>query len=228
MAPEASLLPWRPVRTLTLTALAALVLAAPALGFRGVSDRNGDLDGDAAKETAYTERVDVPGVEDDFDPGVIRIKDTCGAEVVDQRISARHDGVATLKLRRIDTRRGAEVFYDMRSGASARQGEAKVVAWRRRSGTPCRKARALFKYRSTKPTRAPRGTTGEVSGFVVKVGERARRYRGKEVILAETFLRRGEPSCCGSVKKISYWRYSRARDKYLRYRTVVKRGVPPG
>ena len=216
------------MRKLFLIALALLLLPASAVAFRGVSDRHGDLDGDSANETVYTERVDLPGVDDEFDPGVIRIRDRCGAEVVDRRISTSHDGVAALRLRRVDTRRGAEVYFDMRSGASGRLGESKVVAWRRRSGTPCRRPRALFKYRSTRPTRAPSGTTGETSTFVVKLGERARRYRGKEVILSETFLRRGEPECCGSVRKITYWRYSRARDKYLRYRTVVKRRMSSG
>ena len=97
------------------------------------------------------------------------------------------------------------------------------MAWRARSGSPCRRARSLFKYRSTRPTRRPRGTIGEVSAFSVKVRERARRYRGKEVVLGESFLREGEPPCCGSVRKLTYWRYSRARDKYVRYRTVVRR-----
>jgi hypothetical protein len=216
------------VRKLSLTALLALALAAPAFGFSGTVTKTGDLDGDSAKETVYTAQVDLADVDDEFDPTVIRISDTCGSTSIDQRISGRQDGVVTLKLRRIDTRRGAEVFFDMRSGASARQGEARVVAWRKRSGTPCRKARSLFKYRSTKPTRRPSGTTGEVSTFDVKVRERARRYRGKEVVLSEIFLREGEPFCCGSVKKLTYWRYSRARDKYLRYRTKVTRKASTG
>jgi hypothetical protein len=211
------------VRKLTLTAILALALAAPALGFSGTVTKTGDLDGDSAKETVYTAKVDLPGVADEFDQTEVHVSDTCGSTTIDQRISGQQDGLVTLKLRRIDTRRGAEVFFDMRSGASARQGEARVVAWRKHSGTPCRKARSLFKYRSTKPTHRPSGTTGEVSSFDVKVRERARRYRAKEVVLSEVFLRPGEPFCCGSVRKLTYWRYSRARDKYLRYRTKVRR-----
>ena len=131
-------------------------------------------------------------------------------------------------LRKIDTRRGREVFFDMRSGASARQGEARVVAWRKHSGPTCRKARAIFKYRSTHPTHAPSDTNGEVSSFDVKVRERAHRYRGKEVILSEVFTRSDDPLCCGTVRKLSYWRYSRARDKYVRYKSKVQRKSTAG
>jgi hypothetical protein len=214
------------VRKLSLTALLALALCAPAFGFTHTVTKHGDLDGDAAKETVYTAQVDLPGVSDEFDPTQIHISDTCGGATVDQKVSGEEDGVVALKLRRIDTRRGAEVFLDMRSGASARQGETRVVAWRKHAGTPCRKARYLFKYTSRKPTHAPRGTNGEVSSFEVKVGERSRRYRGKEIALAEVFTRPGEPLCCGSVKKVSYWRYSRGRDKYVRYKTKIRRKTP--
>jgi hypothetical protein len=42
-------------------------------------------------------------------------------------------------------------------------------------------------------------------------------------VLSEIFLRAGEPLCCGSVKKVTYWRYSRRLDRYLRYKTKVRR-----
>jgi hypothetical protein len=211
------------VRKLAPAALLALALCSPALAFQGTVTKQGNLDGDAAKESVRSVQVDLPGVADEFDQTEIHVSDTCGSAPVDQRISGQQDNLVTLKLRRIDTRKGSEVFFDMRSGASARQGEARVVAWRKHSGTPCRKARSLFKYRSTKPTHAPTGTTGEISSFEVKVRERSRRYRGKEIVLSEIFLKKGEPFCCGSVKKVTYWRYSHPRDKYVRYRTKVKR-----
>jgi len=211
------------VRTSLIAATLAVALAAPGLAFTGRVDREGNLDGDVATELVYTARVDLSGVADEFDPTEVRVGDSCGSIPIDRRIAGPQDNLVTLKLRRIDTRRGAEVFVDMRSGAAARQGEARVVAWRRRSGTPCRRARNLFKYKSTNPTRRPSGTTGEVSGFQVKVRERARRYRGKEVVLAEFFLVEGEPLCCGSVKKVTWWRYSRGGDRYVRYRTKIRR-----
>ena len=215
------------MRKLSLTALLAIGLAAPAFGFSGTVNKRGDLDGDSYRELVYTAQVDLPDVDTEFDPTVINVNDRCeSGDFVDERISGRQDNVVTLKLRKIDTRKGREVFFDMRSGASARQGEARVVAWRKHSGATCRKARDLFKYRSTHPTHPPRGTNGEVSSFEVKVRERARRFRGKEVVLSEVFTRPGDPLCCGTVRKLSYWRYSRSRDKYLRYKTKIKRKRP--
>jgi hypothetical protein len=215
------------VRKLSLTALLAIGLAAPAFGFSGTVNKRGDLDGDSYRELVYTAQVDLPDVDTEFDPTVINVNDRCeSGDFVDERISGRQDNVVTLKLRKIDTRKGREVFFDMRSGASARQGEARVVAWRKHSGATCRRARDLFKYRSTHPTHPPRGTNGEVSSFDVKVRERARRFRGKEVVLSEVFTRPGDPLCCGTVRKLSYWRYSRARDKYIRYKTKIKRRRP--
>ena len=211
------------MRKLAPTALLALALCASAVAFQGTVTKQADLDGDAAKETVRSVQVDLAGVADEFDQTEMHVNDTCGSTPVDQRISGQQDNLVTLKLRRIDTRRGREVFFDMRSGASARQGEARVVAWRKHAGTPCRQARSLFRYKSTKPTHAPKGTTGEVSSFEVRVGERSARYHGKEVALAEIFLEPGEPFCCGSVKKVTYWRYGHGRDQYVRYKTKVKR-----
>lgn len=218
-----------PMRKLLLTPPLVLLLAAPALGFSGTVNKHGDLDGDSYKELVYTAQVDLQGVDTEFDPTVINVNDRCASgDFVDERISGRQDNVVTLKLSKIDTRKGREIFFDMRSGASARQGEARVVAWRKHSGATCRKARDLFKYRSTHPTHPPSGTNGEVSSFDVKIRERAHRYRGKEVVLSEVFTRDGDPLCCGTVRKLSYWRYSRARDKYVRYKTKVQRKRPPG
>lgn len=217
------------MRKLSLTALLAIGLAAPAFGFTSTVNKHGDLDGDSYKELVYTAQVDLQGVATEFDPTVINVNDRCDdGSFVDDRISGRQDNVVFLKLRKIDTRKGREVFFDMRSGAAARQGEARVVAWRKSSGPECRKPRNLFKYRSTHPTHKPRGTTGDVGNWAVKVAERAHRFRGKEVILSEVFLRQGEPECCGTVRKLSYWRYSRKRDKYLRYKTKIQRKRPAG
>jgi hypothetical protein len=50
-----------------------------------------------------------------------------------------------------------------------------------------------------------------------------RRFRGLELVLFEQFLRRGEPSCCGSLRKTTLLRYSRAKDGYVVFRTTVRR-----
>jgi hypothetical protein len=211
------------VRKPALVFALAVTLCAPALAFQGPVTRQANLDADAAEETVRSVRVDIPGVADEFDRTEIRVSDTCGSTSVDRRIAGPQDNLAKLRLRRIDTRRGAEVFVDLRSGAAGRLGEARVVAWRARSGAVCRRPRNLFRYRADRPTRRPRGTTGDVSTFSVRVVERAARYRAREVVLSEFFLAESDPTCCGSVKKTTYWRYSRRRDRYVRYRTKLRR-----
>ena len=181
-----------------------------------------DLDGDGGHELVEAVRVDLDGVEDRFDRTKILVRDTCVGRAVSRTIAGPQDNVALLRLKPIDPRPGREVFVDMRSGASGRLGEGRVVAWRRRG--ECSGPRALFAYRSDRPTRAPARTTGEISYFGLRARELTRRHRGTELILVERFLRRGEPGCCGSVRKTTLLRYSRAKDRYVSYRVRVKRG----
>jgi hypothetical protein len=223
-------LPSAALRRLGLMAALSLLLAAPAAGFVGPEERRGDLDGDGDLESVRAERVDIPGVEDQFDQTAIHVRDNCpdGREV-DRRVSGRQDNLALLRLRRADTRPGREVFFDLRSGAAGRGGEARLVAWRARSGYPCRVARRLFRYRNSRPTRRPRRSDGDVATFLIRLRNASRRFRGLEIVLDERFQRPGEPSCCGSIKKVTYWRYSRRLDRYLRYRTKLRYRKPfPG
>ncbi len=200
----------------------ALALAAPALGYVGPETRRGDLDGDRQDETVRAVRVDLAGVEDMFDQTAIEVSDSCPGGPVNRRIAGPQDNLALLRLRRADTRRGNEVFVDLRSGAAGRLGEARLVAWRSRAGFPCREPRDLFRYLSDRHTRTPRGGNGDISSFLIRLREVTMRFRGLEVALDERFTRRRDPLCCGSIQKVTYWRYSRARDRYVRYRTVVK------
>ena len=210
------------MRRVALATGLALALAAPALGYLGPETRRGDLDGDRQDETVRAVRVDVAGVEDMFDATAIEVGDSCPGGPVNRRIAGPQDNLALLRLRRADTRRGNEVFVDLRSGAAGRLGEARLVAWRRRAGFPCREPRDLFKYLSDRHTRTPRGGNGDISSFLIRLRDVTRRFRGLEVALDERFTRRRDPLCCGSIQKVTYWRYSRARDRYVRYRTVVK------
>lgn len=211
------------MRKLALVPALAIAVCASAVAFQGPVTRQADLDGDAPEETVRSVRVDIPDVEDEFDQTEVRVSDTCGSTPISRRIAGPQDNLAKLRLRRIDTRTGADVFVDLRSGAASRLGEARVVAWRKRSGKTCRRPRNLFRYRSDRPTRRPRGTTREVSTFRVRIVERSSRYPGREVALSEYFLRKSDPSCCGSVKKTTYWRYSRRLDRHVRYRTKLRR-----
>jgi len=202
-------------RLLPLTLV--LAVAAPAVAFQGKETRRGNLDRDRAVEVVRSERVDIKGVANEFDRTKITVSDTCRGRKVRRRIAGPQDNLVFIRLKRADTRPGREVFVDMRSGAASRQGEVRVMAWRR-----C-KPRGLFVYRTTKPTRAPKGSNGEVGSFTAKLRDVTKRYRGLEVALDERFLDKNDPECCGSFQKVSYWRYDRGRDRYVAYRSVVKR-----
>jgi hypothetical protein len=212
------------MRKLALILLPGLVLAPSAAAFIGPEQRDGDLDGDPGTESVQAVRVDIRGVANRFDQTKVRVIDNCDGQEITADISSVQDNLATLRLKRVDRRRGREVFFDMRSGAAGRLGEARIVAWRPSGGTPCRVPRDLFRYQSDRHTRTPRGGTGDISAFDVDVRDFTKRYRGLEVRLVENFLRRGEPSCCGSLEKTTFWRYSTARDRFVRYgRARVKR-----
>ena len=194
-----------------------MVLSAPAYGFLGPKTVHGDLDADGTAETVRAVRVDVPGVQNRFDQTAIEITDDCGSQgEVTRRIAGPQENLALLRLKWADTRPGREVFADLRSGAAGRLGEARLVAWRNCA------LRQLFAYRSDHHTRTPPGGNGDISAFVVKLRDMTRRYRGLEVALSERFNRQGDPPCCGSISKTTHWRYSRARDRYVRYWWIIR------
>ena len=156
------------MRRLALAAAIAGAAAAPAAAFVGPVTLRGDLDGDPPPETVEAVRVDLEGVDDRFDRTAIRVTDSCRGRSVARRVAGPQDNLATLHLRAVDPRPGKEILVDLRSGASGRAGEARVVAWRR-GGADCRRARSLFSYLSDRPTSAPRGATREVSSFGVRL-----------------------------------------------------------
>ena len=209
------------MRRLVLTTLVLSLAAAPAAAFVEPVTLRGDLDGDRALERVDAVRVDLEGVADAFDRTAIRVTDVCRGRRVTRRVAGPQDNLATLRLRTVDPRPGKEILVDLRSGASGRLGEARVVAWRR-GGASCRRARSLFAYHSDRPTSSPPGATDEVSFFSVRLRNASRRHAGTEILLGERFLRRGDPACCGSIRKNTLLRYSRARDRYVPYRTTVR------
>jgi hypothetical protein len=213
--------PPAPLRKLLLASAFAVSLAVPAYGFLGPKEVRGDLDADGQLETVRAVRVDLPDVDDQFDQTAIEVSDQCGPQgTVTRRIAGPQDNLVLLRLKRADTRPGREVFADLRSGAAGRLGEARLVAWRN-----CQD-RQLFAYRSDHHTRTPRGGNGDISAFFVRVRNITKRYRGLEIALNERFNRPGEPTCCASISKLTYWRYSRARDRYVRYRTKLRHFKP--
>lgn len=212
------------MKRLALAAALALGLSAPAGAWLGPQEKSGDLDGDGSPETVKSVRIHLTGVKDPhFDATAVNVDDTCNGSPVSKRIAGPQDNLALLRLRDADARPGREVFVDMRSGASAHLGEARVVAWR--AGSPCSRARQLFAYKTDHHTRTPPGGNGDIGSF--DAGFRRRRgSQALDVVLTERFLRRGEPLCCGSIRKTTVWRYSASLDRYFRLRTELHYDKP--
>jgi hypothetical protein len=207
------------VRLTALTvALVALMCASAAAVFEP-TERIGDLDGDMDNELVRAVDPDGRGERTQ-----VNISDECDSGgATDRRVAGPEESLASLKLVRADLARGSEVFVELRSGASGRNGQARVVAWRPRSETSCRRPRYLFRYESRRPSRPPRGAS-EYANFAAAVRNVTRRYRGREVLLDELYVTRRLPAgCCPSYRKRRYFRYSVARDRYVVYRTRLKR-----
>jgi hypothetical protein len=209
-----------------LPSVLALALAAPALAIDEPLTRTGDLDGDMGLEVVRAEPVDVPGAS--FKRTKVTISDTCPAGPIRRRAAGIQDDLETLRLRRADTREGREVFTVLRSGARGVLGESNLVAWRRSMGNPCRKRRWLFRYDSDDPTRTPPGGNGDIESFRVRLSDFSDNYSGLELKLDERFQTDDDPPTFGSLKKVSYWRYKRSRDRYVRFRTKIRELQPPG
>jgi hypothetical protein len=212
------------VRRLVPFALLALAAAAPASAFVEPVTKRGDLDGDAGRETVRARPVGPPK---DFQRTEVRVSDSCPA-TVDRRIAPVHDNLETLRLKRADRRKGSEVFLILRDGARGVLGEARLVAWRPRAGRICREPKPLFVYDSDRHTRTPRGGNGDIAFFTASIRDITKRFRGLEIAVDERFTRHSDAPSFGSIKKVTYWRYSARSDRYLHYRTVVRHLKPPG
>ena len=206
-------------RALLLGAALAAASGASALAFYEPVEKRGDLDGDAGIERARTAPRPVDGEQ----WTEVRVSDDCpDGTLTDRRISGVEESLARLRLVAADTRPGREVFVELRSGASGRNGEARLVAWR--STERCPGPRRLFRYRTERSSRPPRGALRGASNFGASVRDVERRFAGREVVLDEAFVTRRAPSgCCPSFQKRSYFRYDARSDRYRRYRTRVVR-----
>ena len=209
-------------RGLGLLLAAAAIAAAggtAALAFYEPVERRGDLDGDAGIERAFTVPRSVRGEQ----WTEVRVSDDCpAATTTNRRVSGVEESLGRLKLVAADTRPGREVFLDLRSGASGRNGETRLVAWRPTGGCP--DPRRLFAYRPERSSRPPRGALRGAANFGAVVRDVERRFGGREVILDEFYVTRRVPAgCCPSFRKRRYFRYDPRSDRYRGYRTRVTR-----
>jgi hypothetical protein len=200
--------------------LAAVVLGLAGLAPAGAAQAMvtdpvpAELDGDPALERLVPEAV-----EDrfGFEQRRVVLEDDCGPRAY--RILPPRDTVEVLRVVEADGRtRRPEVLAEGRSGAAGRAGITRIA----RAGSPCAPPRILFSYSSTDPRpRPPRGTY--VSNYGLTLRDYSADHRGREVRLQESLARAGDPPPAAARQRLSYWRYSRAGDRWVRYRSRVTR-----
>jgi hypothetical protein len=206
-------------------ALASLVVASPASGLFKEKSVSGNLDGDPNIEQVKAERIPdaADPADDDLAQTAVDVLDTCGTTPLQTRITTVQEALVTLRLVDADTHPGKDVFTDLRSGASGRVGEIRLVSWRPQVGGPiCAVPHILFKYSSRHPTHRPPGTVA-MSDFVVSLRDFTPRFRGRELRLSEGWVTRTDALCCPTFEKTSFYRYVPARDRFIRYHTDLKR-----
>jgi hypothetical protein len=212
-------------RLVSVAAALALMAAPPALALFKPKTLSGNLDSDPNVEQVKTVRVPDPSdpTDDTLAQTAVDVVDKCGSNTLEVRVAGPQEALVTLKLVNADTRPGKEVFADLRSGASGRVGEIDLVAWRKGPSSQfCAQPRDLFKYTSRHPTRRPPGTVA-MTDFVAVVKDFTRRFKGDELRLSEGFAKRTDPLCCPTFEKTSFYRYDRAKDRYVRYSSKVTR-----
>ena len=210
------------------------MLPALAAGQGITTTRTANLDADPALEQVIPQEVCTSFMTDagaatcspdQYPQHRIVIADTCNDAPYAVVVSSVQDTVDRLVIANLDGLISRpEVFFDMRSGASGRVGDTRIVRWDDpASAGACPRVRTLFRYPSRRTRgRIPRGARYRDS-YSVHLGEFTKRYPGKEVRLIETYVDRNDPFCCPSFRRTSYFGYSGGKDAYERYRTRVKR-----
>jgi hypothetical protein len=219
---------------LYLTVLALLAAPPLALALGITTTRTANLDSDPPLEQVVPQEVctSLAGPArasscgaDQFAQHRVVVADTCNGVPYAVVASSVQDAVDRLKIEDIDGRRDRpEIFFDMRSGASGRVGEVRVVRWEDRPGA-CPAVHDLFRYPAHRTSGAiprRRGARFRVA-FSPTLHDFSNRYRGKELLMRETYADRNDAFCCPSFARTTYFRYSPAKDAYVRYRTRVKR-----
>jgi hypothetical protein len=211
-----------------LVALAALLVLAPPAAHALFKNKSvsGNLDSDPARERVKAVRVPDPAdpTDDTLAQTAVDVVDDCPGGQTDQRISGTEEFLLTLRLVSADTRPGKEAFVDLRSGASGRHGELRLVGLRPApaGSSVCAVPHDDFRYLSTRPTRHPRGAP-DLTDFELAMKNYSHRFKGSELRLLEGWAKPTDALCCPSFEKRSFYRYDRRKDRYVRYASQVTR-----
>jgi hypothetical protein len=224
----------RRLRFLGLAVAAPALLILPALGFaEGVTKpRVSNLDADPALEEVIPQEVCTvitAGVRasacgpDQYPQRRIVIADSCNNAPYAVVASSVQDTVDRLQVKNFDSLTDRpEIFFDMRSGASGRVGDTRLLRWNEGAPGACPRVRTLFRYAGRTRGKIPRGARYR-DNYSVRLRELSKRFAGQEIRLSESYVDRDDPFCCPSFRRTSYFGYNAGRDKYVRYRTGVKR-----
>jgi hypothetical protein len=214
------------VRIAALLAIALVALTVPAYAIFKPKSVSGQLDADPDVEQVKAVEIPSPVDPTDHDLSLVAVDvvDKCNGAPTEQRIAGPEEALVTLRLVNADTRAGKEAFVDLRSGASGRFGELRVVALRPAppGRSVCRVPHDDFRYSSTRPTHHPRGASA-LTDFELTVKDLTRRYKGRELRLLEGWAKPTDALCCPSFEKTTLYRYDRKRDRYVRYGSKVTR-----
>ena len=162
---------------------------------------------------------------DQFPQRRIEVTNACAGKPYTYAISSVQDFVDRLRVTEADGATARpEIFFDIRSGASGRGGEARVVRIRDEGPQGCPPGvERLWSYPSRSTLgRVPRGASGHDS-WSPTLRDFSRHFKGKEIRLRETYVDRNDAFCCPSFARTTFFRFNRAKDRYVRYSTRVKR-----
>ena len=197
-----------------------------------------DLDGDGTNETVRVRETACYSAQGTSDPPCSRSEDvfrTLVVEVADTCAGGQGPGERVLTLSRemdyvsaariIDADRDGqarELAFELRAGASARGVQAKIVAFRVGADGCVAVRRTLFSYpRGDSIGRRPKGSSFSTGSLQIK--DFTKRYGGLELRTIESYARGGDPGCCPTYERTTYWRFDRAKDRYRTYRTKLVR-----
>jgi hypothetical protein len=200
-----------------LSLMAGALLTTAPVAFAAHPDRlvelRANLDADPARERVVG--VESTTVDHARSLAHVTIFDRCAGREREHRLTPTFLRLGDVKIVQADGRGRSEVLAVV--NGTENEGEAKIVRLIRLPNTWCPVPRALFAYRADRPP-APRMTDLPLVNFRVAVVELERRYGGRELRLTEYYQARGMLS--SRTRELLY-RYVRAMDRYVRYRTTV-------
>ena len=146
--------------------------------------------------------------------------DRCAGRTAVHRLSGPYHSVGRLAVRQLDgvTRR-PEIFFSLSSGAAGHVGVIKVVHFHAVRRGACPVPATLFRYSPDRPPLPPPPGLEPIN-FWAQVRDWSRAFPGREIRLEEGLLGPNDkPLCCPSTGRVTFFRYSPDRERYVVYRT---------